>query len=67
MEKKGTDSAVASFLKTNNETLNKNIKRPAVKEINPRNDDICKTKHINFLVFMQIDVDCDVISSMYGK
>lgn len=43
MEKKGTDSAVASFLKNNsNERLNKTTKRPEVKKIDPKQDDISK-------------------------
>jgi hypothetical protein len=43
MEKlKGTDSATATFLKSKSEGLNKTTKRPPLKPINPKIDDISK-------------------------
>jgi hypothetical protein len=46
--KKGTDSVVPSFLKSQNESLNKCTKRPESKNYDPKIDDISKYNFKNY-------------------
>jgi hypothetical protein len=57
MSKFKIENSSKNFLIINNELLNKNIKRNEINFNNVNND----------LIFMQLDVDCDVINKYKCK